>query len=263
MKRTIGRAAVTLIAAAVCAHGTFARAAEVKVMATIAFRNILNDEMPAFDRANGNMSTASYGGNSMLEKRLQSGEIDDVLFAARPAMDDMIAAGKVMPDTVVDLAKSHVGAAVRKGAPKPDISTPEKLKAAMLAAKAITFPDPAGGSITAGHITKVAKQLGINDEVQAKRRRASGSGANGPMMLGTGEVDLAFQQDAELLLAPNVELLGPLPKEFQLVTVMSVAVIKGAHNPDAAKAMIRFMQTPEAAKDMQHWGMEPVTQKTR
>jgi molybdate transport system substrate-binding protein len=173
-------------------------------------------------------------------------------------VDELIRAGKVRPDSVVDLARSAVGMAVKKGAPRPDISTADALRRAMLAARGITYPDPAGGSPSALHLLKVAGQLGIAAELKAKTRRPAEGTSGGPIMLNTGEADLAVQQNSELLIAPNVELLGPLPPEFQLITIMSAAVTVNAPQPAAARALIQSLQTPAGATLMRRWGLEPI-----
>jgi len=190
--------------------------------------------------------------------RVQAGETVDVFFGTRPLIDALLAAGKVRPDTVVELARSPVGIAVRKGAPRPDISTADALRRTLLAAHGITYPDPASGSPSANHIIKVAERLGIGDALRAKTRRPPGGAATGPTLLASGEVELAVQQNCELLLVPNVELLGPLPPEFQLITVMAAAVPVAAREPEAGRALIRYMQTPAAGAVMSRWGLEPL-----
>jgi molybdate transport system substrate-binding protein len=248
-------AMLAVVLGILCTH---AQAADVKVLSTIAFQRVFEQELPAFNRASGHAASAEFGGTTAMAGRLQNGEVADVYFGTRPAVDALLAAGKLQPDSVVDLARSPVGMAVRKGAPRPDISTAAALRRALLAAKGITYPDPASGSVSAIHITKVAEQLGIAEALKAKTRRPPGGAAAGPTMLITGEADLAVQQNCELLLAPGVELLGPLPPEFQLVTVMSAAVPVTAREPAAARALIRYLQTPAAAEVMQRWGLEPL-----
>jgi molybdate transport system substrate-binding protein len=238
-----------------CAH---AQAADVKVLSTIAFQRVFEQELPAFNHASGHAASAEFGGNTAMAERVQKGEAADVYFGTRPAIDALLAAGKLQPDSVVDLARSPVGMAVRKGAPRPDISTANALRSALLAAKGITYPDPAAGSVSGIHITKVAERLGIAEALRARTRRPPGTAAGGPTMLITGEADLAIQQNCELLLVPGVELLGPLPPEFQLITVMSAAVPLTARQPVAARAFIRYLQTPAVAEVMQRWGLEPL-----
>jgi molybdate transport system substrate-binding protein len=249
-------AALAALILSVC--NTAAGAAEVKVLSTIAFQRVFDEEIPAFNRSSGHTVKAEFGGTTAMATRVRNGEAADIYFGTRQAVDALVAAGKVRADSVLSLANSPVGFAVKKGAHWPDVSTAEKLKNAILASKGITYPDPASGSPSANHLVKVAEQLGIADALQARTRRPPGGGAAGPDMLNTGEADLAFQQNCELLLAPNVELIGPLPREFQLNTVMAVAVLVQAREPQAAAAFIRYLQTPAVAKVMTRWGLEPL-----
>lgn len=238
-----------------CAH---APAAEVKVLSTIAFQRVFEEQLPIFNRDGGQAASVEFGGTTAMAARVRSDEVADLYLGSRAAVDALLAAGKLQPDSVVDLARSPVGFAVKQGAPRPDISTADALKRALLAARGITFPNPAAGSISGIHLTKVAAQLGIGADLQAKVRRPPGGAATGPTMLITGEADLAFQQNCELLLVPGVELLGPLPREFQLVTVMTAAVPVTAREPAAARALIRHLQSPAASTAMQRWGLEPL-----
>jgi molybdate transport system substrate-binding protein len=239
---------------------TQAQAAEVKVLSTIAFQRVFEEEVPTYNRSSGHTAAVEYGGGTAMARKVQEGAVADVYFGTRPLIDALLAAGKLQPDSVVELARSPAGFAVKKGAPKPDISTADALRRALLASRGITYPDPTSGSPSAIHLVKVAEQLGIADALKAKTRRPPGGAAAGPTMLGTGEADLAFQQNCELLLTPNVELLGPLPPEFRLITVMTAAVPMTARDPAAAKAFIRSLQTPEAAQVMRRWGLEPLVQ---
>ena len=234
-------------------------AAEVRVLSTIAFQRVFDTELPAFNRSSGHVARAEFGGTTALATRVRDGEVADVYLGTRPAIDALLAAGKVRPDSIVDLARSPVGFAVKKGAPRPDVSTADALRRALLAARGITYPDPASGSVSALHLGRMAEQLGIAAELQARTRRPPGGAAAGPTMLGSGEADLAFQQNCELLVAPGVELLGPLPREFQLVTIMSAAVPLTAREPQAARAFIRYLRTPAAVATMSRWGLEPLT----
>ena len=247
-----------LMAVVLAVSATLAEAAEVKVLSTIAFQRVFDDELPAFNKASGNKASAEFGGGTAMANRVQNGEFADLYFGPRQNIDALVAAGKVRADSVVDIARSPVGFAVKKGVPKPDVSTVDAFKKTLLAARGITYPDPANGSPSANHLIRVAEQLGIADALKTKTRRPPGGGAAGPSMLITGEADLAFQQNCELLLTPGVELLGPLPKEFQLITIMSAAVPVTTREPEAAKAFIRHLQSPGAGTVMKRWGLEQI-----
>jgi molybdate transport system substrate-binding protein len=250
---------VAMLAALSGFAATPARAADISVFATIAFQHVFDAAIPAFDRSSGNMVHVEYGGGSAMADRVKNGGAADVYVGSRAGVDALLAAGKVRPDSVVDLARSPVGFGVKKGAPKPDVSTAAALRRTLLAAHGITYPDPASGSPSANHLVRIAAQLGIADELQARTRRPAGGAAEGPVLLGTGEADLAFQQNCELLLAPDVELLGPLPPEFELITIMTAAVPANAHEPAAGLAFIRSLKTAPGGALMKRWGLEPIT----
>ena len=146
------------------------------------------------------------------------------------------------------LARTGIGICVRKGAPKPDVSTPEALKRALLAAKSVGHASPAGGSITGGHIMRMFEKLGIAEQVAAKTKLSMG-GPNSrvSVLVSSGEAEIGLQQASELLDNPEVEMIGMLPPELQLITVYSGGVTASAKQPEAAKALIGVLAAPDAA----------------
>jgi molybdate transport system substrate-binding protein len=145
--------------------------------------------------------------------------------------------------------------AVRAGTPKPDISTPEALKRALLAARAISYSNPAAGGASGVHMGKVVERLGLIDELKAKTKFPPPGGFTVDL-LRKGEVDLAFQQIPELK-GDGVELVGPLPGDLQSMTVFAAGVLTGATNKDVAGELVKFLRSPEAAEVMRKQGMEP------
>ena len=134
---------------------------------------------------------------------------------------------------------------MRSGAPKPDISTPEKLKEALIAAKAIAYSDPSKGGASGVHFAKVAERLGIADQVKAKSKHPETAGLPGKLLLD-GTAELAISQVPELLEVQGTDLVGPLPGDLQNITKFAGGVVTGAKQPDAAAAFLKFLQTPEA-----------------
>lgn len=234
-------------------------AADLKVLSTIAFERVFDEAIPVFNGSGGHKASVQLGTGGAVAARVQNDEVADLFIGPRQNIDALVKAGKLRADSVVDIARSTAGFAVKKGMPKPDISTAEALKRTLLAARGITYPDPSHGSPSANHLLRVAAQLGITNELKSRTRHPPVGNASGPTMLVTGEADLAFQQNCELLLVPDADLLGPLPKEFQLITIMAVAAPVTAREPEAAKAFVRYMQGPQAAAIMTRWGLEPVT----
>src|SRR6516165_12223146 len=147
-----------------------------------------------------------------------------------------------------DLARTGIGIAVRKGAPKPDVSSPEALKRALLAATSVGHAAPAGGSITAAHIERVFQRLGIAAEVTPKVKLAAG-GPNGRVsaLVSSGEAEIGLQQVSELMSNPQVEVIGMLPAELQLTTLYSAGVTTSAREGEAARALIKALTAPSAA----------------
>lgn len=234
-----------------------AAAAELKVFSTIALQTALEDLAPKFGAASGHTISSDFAITGALAKRLQEGEAADVFVGTRSAVDELLKAGKVQKGSDVDLANSSVGMAVRKGAARPDISTTEALKRAIIAAKAISYTDPASGGASGVHFSKVLERLGIAEQMKARTRFPPGGGFAARLLVA-GEVDLAVQQNAELLSVPGVELLGPLPAEWQSVTKFSAAVPVAARQPEAGKAFIRYLQTAQAATVLKAKGLEPL-----
>jgi molybdate transport system substrate-binding protein len=144
-------------------------------------------------------------------------------------------------------ARTGIGIAVRKGAPKPDVSSPEALKQALLAARSVGHAAPTGGSITAPHIMRMFEQLGIAAEMAPKVRLAAG-GPNGrvSVLISSGEAEIGLQQVSELMSNPEVEVIGMLPPELQQVTTYSAGSAASAKEPDAARVLIHFLAAPDA-----------------
>jgi len=162
------------------------------------------------------------------------------------AIDELIKQGKVVGGRT-DVARTGIGIAVRKGAPKPDVSSPEALRRALLAAKSIAHTAPAGGGVTAAHVMGVFAKLGIAAEVAPKVRLAAG-GPNGrvSVLVSSDEAEIGLQQVSELMSNPEVEVIGMLPAQLQQTTTYSAGVTTGARQMEAAQAFIRHLAAPEA-----------------
>ena len=187
-----------------------------------------------------------YGPSGGLARRLTSGETADLIIVESKVLDELIKQGKVAPGRT-DLARTAIGIAVRKGAPKPDVSSADALKRALLAAKTIGHTAPEGGGVTAGHIERVFEKLGIAAAVAPKVKLAAG-GPNGrvSVLVSSGEAEIGLQQVSELLDNPDVEVIGMLPPELQLIATISAGITTAARQPEPAKAFIRHLVTPAA-----------------
>jgi molybdate transport system substrate-binding protein len=238
--------------------GTVAtRAAEIDAFISTAIKSVTDELLPPFARQSGHTIAASFAPSGALIPRLDRGEPVDVFLTDAAAIDALIARGKIMPGRV-DLARTGIGIAVRKGAPRPDVSSAQALRRALLAAKSIGHAAPAGGSITAAHIEGVFARLGIAAEVAPKIRLAAG-GPNGrvSVLVSSGEAEIGLQQVSELMFNPDVEVIGMLPAELQLTTLYSAGVTTSARQPEAAKALIAALTAPSAAAIYKAKGLDP------
>ena len=233
---------------------------EVRVMSAAGMRQVMLDLAPKFERATGYRLKISFDSGGVILKRLESGEIADVVIINRTGIDRLAEARKAVKDSVRDLAKARVGIAVRRGAPTPDVSTPEAFRQAMLNAKSIACPDPALGGSSGVHIAKVFERLGISELVKAKLIFVSTPEQAQTMpghLVAEGKAEIALHQMQELMSVPGVVIVGPLPGDLQETFVFSAAVMMDIGDVKAAKALIDFLRTPQAQAIVKAKGMEP------
>lgn len=247
---------ISLALATLAAQPCGAVAAEIKVLATTAIGSSFKELVPIFEKQSGHKVTASFGPAAGLTKRVAEGESTDLLIGTRGGIDALVRDGKIVAQSDVTLARSGIGIAVRKGAPMPDISTPEAFRKTLLAARAISYSNPAFGGASGVHLAKVMEQLGVAAEVKAKTIFPPDGGLAGAFLV-TGEVDLAVQQFAELREAGDVQIVGPLPGDLQSVTLFAAGVPSSAKEKEAAKALILFLRSPEAVAIIKAKGLEP------
>ena len=234
-----------------------ARAAEVHVMISGGLSAAYKELVPQFERATGNTVLTAYGpsmGNTenAIPVRLSRGEAADVLIMVGDALGVMIEQGKAVAASRVDLVRSPIGVAIKAGAPKPDIRTPDALKQALLNAKSVAYSDSASGVYVE---TELFKRLGIANEMKDKARMIPAEPV--AAVVARGEAELGFQQISELLPIPGADLVGPLPAEVQKITVFSAGLTARAMQPDAGKALIAFLAAPAAALAMKRAGLDP------
>src|SRR5499433_3269244 len=232
---------IAMLAATATSHS-----AEINAFISTAIKAATDELLPPFERANGHTIRASYAPSGALIPRFDRGEPVDVFLTDSAAIDELIKRGKIVGGRT-DLARTGIGIAVRRGAPKPDVSSPEALKRALLAANTVGYAAPSGGSITAAHIMGVFGRLGIAAEVAPKARLAAG-GPNGrvSVLVSSGQAEIGFQQVSELMSNPDVEVIGMLPAELQQVTLYSAGVTTSAREADAARALIAALTAPSA-----------------
>jgi len=223
-----------------------AQAAEIDAMITTAMKAAIDELTPSFERASGHQVRVVYGPSGGLTRRFNAGEPADLIVVDSKALEDLIAQGKVAPGRT-DVARTGIGIAVKKGAPKPDVSTADALKRALLAAKSVAHTAPAGGGITAAHVMRLFERLGIAAEVTPKVKLAAG-GPNGrvSVLVSSGEADIGLQQVSELMSNPDVEVIGMLPAELQQITTYSAGITTNAKQPGPAKALVGHLTSAGA-----------------
>lgn len=228
---------------------------EIKAFMSIGVQSAVEPLMPVFEKASGHRIVATWATGAALNKRVQAGEEADLLISARSGIDSLIREGKIQAGSDAELARSGVGVAVRKGAPKPDISTPDALKRTLLIAGAISYSNPSAGGASGVHFAEVLKRLGIASEMQGKTKFPPPSGLSARLLV-SGEVDFAIQQIPELASVDGTELIGPLPGDLQLVTSFVAGIPTAARQADAAGAFVRFLQSPQAVAVLKAKGFD-------
>jgi molybdate transport system substrate-binding protein len=239
------------LAALLVSAGT-AGAAELKVMASAAVKEAYLELVPAFEKSSGHKVTTIWAGTVDIMKRIGGGEAVDLVIASAAALDELTKQGRIVPGSRVAIAKSGVGAAVKAGAPRPDISSGEKLKASLLAARSIGYSTGPSGVYLAG----LFQRVGIAEQIKTKVVQVPVGQSVGEAV-ARGEAEIGFQQVSELLPVKGIDFLGPLSSDVQHVTVFSAGLHKAATSPEAAKALVDFLRSPQAVTVIKHTGMEP------
>lgn len=222
----------------------------IKVFCTIGMRAVLDAVAPAYAQASGVPVARVYDSSVALMRRIAEGESGDVAVFTAGAIDDLIAQGKVSART--DLSRSFVGIAVAKGAPKPDIGTPEKFKQVMLDAKSIAHSKTGASGL---YFVSLTERLGIADAIRVKAKIQDGIVGE---VTARGEAEIAVQQISELMQAEGVDIVGPLPDALQSITVFSAGVFAASKQPEAARAFVAHLASPAVAPVIRLKGLEPV-----
>jgi molybdate transport system substrate-binding protein len=235
-----------------------AQAAEVHVMISGGLSAAYNALVPEFEKATGNKVVTAYGPSmgttvNAIPARLSRGEPADVLILVGYALDDLIKQGKAVSATKVDLVNSKIGVAVKAGSPKPDISSADAVKHALLAAKSVAYSDSASGVYIS---TEMFDKLGIAAEMKDKGKKIPATPV--AEIVAKGEAELGLQQISELKAVSGVDIVGPLPESLQKITVFSAGIATEAKEPEAGKALIKFLASPAARETIIKSGLEPI-----
>ena len=228
-----------------------AGAAELKVFGSRVTKMVVGDLGPGYAQASGNTLTVVTDVAAVMKRRIEQGEPFDLAVLVNFQADDLIRQGKLVADSRADVMKSGIGVAVRRGAPKPDISTVAAFKQTLLDAKSITYLKEGASTL---HLVKVLAELGIADALAAKTIKPTTEAVS--EMVAAGEAEIGMIVIPNILSVPGAELVGPLPPEIQSHVTFTAAVSAQSPNQDAARAVIKLMQSPAGVESIKAKGMD-------
>jgi len=225
---------------------------EITVLSSLATREAHLALVPQFERASGRTVATTWAGTVDIIKRVSAGEGFDLVIASSTAIDELIGAGRVASGSRVDIARSGIGIAVRRGAQRPDVGSAEALERALLAAKSVGYSTGPSGV----YLAALFERMGIAAAMTAKARQVPPGATVGPLIAG-GEVEIGFQQMSELLCVDGIDVVGPLPAAVQHITVIACGIPAAATDPDAGRALAGFLAGSDARDAMARAGLEP------
>jgi molybdate transport system substrate-binding protein len=234
------------------AQGIAVEAAELKVIAGAALAPALGELSPRFERMTGHKLVIQYGILGTIRRQIEGGEEFDLAIIPTTLLDDVAKQGKIAAGTRTEIARIGMAVAARAGAPKPDISSSDAFKRALLDARSITYPPEGAVGV---HLAKVFDRLGIVEQMKAKTKSQK-TAERVPQAVAAGEAELGFAPSTVLLSVSGVELVGPFPPELQTYIVLTTGVGAAAKQPDAAKALINYLTTPDAVTVIKAKGLE-------
>jgi len=231
--------------------------AEITLLSTTALKTSVDELTSSFERTRGCRLLASYAPSTQIAKHVAEGEFADVAISTDERIDDLIKQGRIVAGTRRDIARSEIGVAVRPGTLRPDISSADAFRQALLDAKSIGMSNPSGGGASGVYLWSVFKQLGIADKLKPKTTFGTGgpAGLIG-LYLMRNEVELGLQQLPELMAVPGVDVVGPVPGVFQNITIFSAGIPTVAKDAEGGKALAKFLTTPAAAAVITAKGMQ-------
>ena len=236
---------------------------DLRVLCAVGMRQVILDLLPKFEQVTKYRVAVSFNSSGEIVKWVDSDKPVDLIIIFRSAVEQLVATKRVIEGSVTNIATSHIGVAVAKGAPKPDISSPIAFKKAMLDAKTIACPDPAKGGASGTYIAKMFEQLGIAEALKSKLVLSSTPEDEKAMpgyLVVTGKAEIALHQMQELLAVPGIDIVGPLPDEIQATFVFTAAITSNSRKVDASKALIGFLTIPDTKGIIKIKGMEPAGQ---
>jgi molybdate transport system substrate-binding protein len=239
-------AAIAVATASLLLPANVAGSAEVKILAGSAIESAMLELMPTFEQSSRHQLNSDFNGAiGAMTDRVLKGEPADVVIVSESQVEILEKAGKVLPSSRTDIARVGVGIFVRKGAPKPHIDSVEAFKQTMLAAKSIGWNDPAAGAPVSIYMLGVLERLGIADQMKHKtvafKQRSERFGA-----IARGDIEIGFNQISEILAAPGVDLVGPLPEPIQNYTLFAGAIVATSNVPQPSQSLLKFLSSSES-----------------
>ncbi len=224
----------------------------IKIISSMATRQLLADLIARYQVSSQQQVTAESVGGVDAARRVRAGEAFDIVFLSANAIEDLIAAGRIVAGSRVDLVKSGVAVAVRSGSPRPDIGSEDAVRRAVVAARSLSYSTGPSGV----YLTKLFERWGIADDIKDRIVQAP-PGIPVGTLVAEGKAELGFQQLSELMSLPGIDVLGPLPSAIQTVTTFSAGLTTASTQPEAVRAILDFMASPAAAELKVKNGMEP------
>jgi len=254
MRKRLFTTAATIGLFMLWTQGATTQAAEVRIIAGSGFSQVLGELGPQFERATGHKLVIQYGITGSMKRQIESGEAFDLAIVPAGLMNDVTKQGKIVAATRTEIARAGMAVSARAGARKPDISSADAFKRALLNAKSVTY---AAEGATGIHLAKVLEGLGIAEQMKAKTKPQQSTDGI-VQAVASGEAELGFAVATVFQSVRGVELVGLFPPELQNYLVFTAGVGTAAKQPDAAKALITHLTAPNAVLVLKAKGMEPV-----
>jgi len=230
---------------------------EIRVISTGGARAVMTSLVPEFERKTGHKVGIDFGTPGNMRDRLLQGEAADVAVAIAAILPDLEKAGKIVAGTRTEFAASYVGVVVRAGAPKLDVTTPDGLKRAILAAKTVALSDPKAGTQLGATFIAAADRLGFGADLRSRTKLILGPGSDVAEAVARGEVDFGVTLISEILPVTGAALGGELPSDIMPPTVIHAFLVSGAKDAETAKVFLDFLRSPDASRIIDAKGMKP------
>jgi molybdate transport system substrate-binding protein len=235
------------------ARKTPAQSAELRVMTSDGMKEVVKELTPEIEKTTGRKLVAQFNSSKNLRDKILAGEPFDAAIITADVLDSLIQQGKISAASRRDISRTGIGVGARAGAPKPDISTPDALKRTLLNAKSVSF-NPSGAS--AVHIYDIFSRLGITDAMKPKLMLDPAPGWP-QQMVAQGKAELVMTLVPEIKFFPGVELVAPVPAEFQSYINFAAGVATNAKDAGAAEKLVEFLTGPAVPSVLKAKGMEP------